>query len=132
MHRLWEILLGLEKGFLGRDGDLHWHFSPAWPKSALIQLGPVNWLLAILAAGALILFASRRSPAFWRKAPGIVRALGFAAIYVFLLSLLSGAAAWNVVLAGSALALIIYVYRNEGRSLQARVMLGALRVMLLG
>ena len=125
MHRLWEILLGLNKGFLGRDGELHWHFSPAWPKSALIQAGPINWLLGILAAGALIFFVRRGSPAHWSSSRLLLRRLGLAALYVFLLSLLSGPAAWNFVLAASALALIIYVYRQEGRSPQARIMLGA-------
>src|SRR5258705_9821463 len=131
MHRLWEILLGLNKGFLGRDGELHWHFSPAWPKSALIQAGPINWLVGILAAAALIFFVRRGAPATWSSSRRLLRRLGLAALYIFLISLLSGPAAWNFVLAASALALIIYVYRQEGRSPQARIMLGAFRLMLL-
>ena len=40
---------------------------------------------------------------------------------------LSGALAWNLVLCVAALLLIIWVYRHEGRSTPARVMLGVLR-----
>ena len=79
MHRLWEILLGLDKGFLGREGELHWHFNPHWPMQRLI-----------------------------------------------------GAASWNLLL-GVAIAVLVYqVYRREGRSRQARILLGGLRAMLLG
>ena len=78
MHRLWEILLGLDKGFLGRDGELHWHFNPHWPLQRYV-----------------------------------------------------GAASWNLLL-GLALAVLVFqVYRREGRSRQARVLLGSLRALLL-
>src|SRR5436189_1860482 len=98
MHRLWEFLLGLDNGFLGRDGELHWHFSPAWPKSALIQAGALNWLLAILAAGGFVLLLRRRPSAHAAIARRMLRLLVLAGLYLLLLSLLSGAAAWNVVL----------------------------------
>jgi uncharacterized membrane protein len=52
MHRFWEILLGLDKGFLGREGDLHWHFNPHWPLQQYV--GAVTWNL-LLAAGAAVL-----------------------------------------------------------------------------
>ena len=64
MHRLLEILLGLQKGFLGRDGSFSLQFNPTWP---------------------------------WQEHVG-------------------GAAVWNIVLILGALALVIYVYRREGRS----------------
>ncbi len=78
MHRLWEILLGLDKGFLGRDGDLHWHFNPHWPMQRMI-----------------------------------------------------GAASWNLLMGVAAVVLVYQVYRREGRSRQARIMLGGLRALLL-
>jgi hypothetical protein len=152
MHRFWEILLGLDKGFLARDGELHWHFSPAWPRTALIHLGAINWLLGFLAVGALI-WMMRRRPArgqvgalarlvlapFAAVLPqaSLVRAgrilwiLGFLGLYAFLLSLLSGAAAWNLVLGVSAAALIAYVYRREGHSVPGRIFLGVMRAGLL-
>ena len=42
-----------------------------------------------------------------------------------------GAATWNLVLAALAIALVIYVYRREGRSRPARISLGLLRACLL-
>ena len=86
---------------------------------------------SIVAAGALIFFVRRGSPERWSASRRLLRRLGLVGLYVFLLSLLSGAAAWNFVLGASAVALIIYVYRQEGRSPQARLMLGAFRLMLL-
>ena len=79
MHRLWEILLGLDKGFLGREGELRWHFNPHWPLQQTI-----------------------------------------------------GAASWNLLL-GIAIAVLVYqIYRREGRSRRARILLGGLRALLLG
>src|SRR5438105_1420934 len=112
MHRLWELLLGLDKGFLARDGELHSHFSPAWPKTPLIQAGALNWLLAILAVAGLAVLLRRRTSmrsAFGRRT---LRVLGLVVLYVFLLSLLSGAAAWNVVLGATGAILIFQVYRQ--------------------
>jgi uncharacterized membrane protein len=43
-----------------------------------------------------------------------------------------GAAAWNVVLALAAIALVIYVYRREGRSKGARISLAVIRCLILG
>ncbi len=42
-----------------------------------------------------------------------------------------GAATWNVILGALALGLVIYVYRRDGRSRSARILLGALRGLLL-
>ena len=71
MHRFWEILLGLEKGFLARDGELHLHFNPHWP---------------------------------WQQSLGAV--------------------SWNLLLAVGGAILVYQVYRREGRSTRARIMLG--------
>src|SRR5258706_14912236 len=43
-----------------------------------------------------------------------------------------GAAAWNVTLARAAIALVIYVYRREGRSKGARISLALVRCLILG
>ena len=67
MQRLLEIILGLEKGFLSREGEFTLQFNPHWPGQ--------EWV---------------------------------------------GAASWNIVLAIVALALVIYVYRREGRSRPVR------------
>src|SRR4029079_18435620 len=78
MHRFWEILLGLDRGFLSREGELNVQFNPPWPWQHVI-----------------------------------------------------GAGVWNFVLAWLAIALIVYVYRREGRSRVARITLGILRGALL-
>jgi len=43
-----------------------------------------------------------------------------------------GASVWNVVLVALAIALVIYVYRREGRSKPARISLAAIRLLILG
>ena len=75
MKRLLEILLGLDKGFLSRDGAKAVSFNPVWP-------GHQAW-------------------------------------------------AWNTILALLALAVIVYVYRRDGRSRPARIFLGILRATLV-
>jgi uncharacterized membrane protein len=75
MKRLLEILLGLDKGFLSRQGAKGISFNPVWPGNH--------------------------------------------------------AAIWNTVLALLALALIIYVYRRDGRSRPARIFLGTMRALLV-
>ncbi|HEY8746626.1 MAG TPA: hypothetical protein VIM11_01540 [Tepidisphaeraceae bacterium] len=76
INRLFEILLGLDKGFLSREGAKGISFNPVWPGHH--------------------------------------------------------AALWNVVLAMLAIALVVYVYRRDGRSRQARILLGVLRGMVMG
>ena len=78
MQRFWEIIFGLERGFLSREGEFSLTFNPKWP---------------------------------WQE-------------YV-------GAAVWNLALACVAAALILYVYRREGRSKPVRVTLGVIRALLL-
>src|SRR5579864_3549929 len=74
MKRLLEILLGLDKGFLSREGVKGISFNPVWPGHH--------------------------------------------------------AAIWNTALALLALGIIIYIYRRDGRSRMARILLGSLRVLL--
>jgi len=75
MNRLLELLLGLDKGFLAREGAKGISFNPVWPGNH--------------------------------------------------------AALWNVVIALLGLALVIYVYRRDGRSRRARILLGTIRMLLL-
>jgi uncharacterized membrane protein len=75
MHRFLEIILGLERGFLSRQGDFELGFNPRWPYP--------------------------------------------------------GAFTWNFILCAVAIAIVIYVYRREGRSRLARITLGTARLVLL-
>ena len=78
MNRLLEILLGLDRGFLSREGSLSLEFLPNWPWAEVI-----------------------------------------------------GNATWNLLLIIAAVALVAYVYRREGRSRRARLVLAAVRLSLL-
>ena len=78
MQRWLERILGLDGGFLSRQGEFTLDFNPRWPFQEYV-----------------------------------------------------GAATWNVVLGALALALVIYVYRREGRSRFARATLGVMRAALL-
>src|SRR5688572_20555010 len=78
MQRLLEILLGLEKGFLSRDGELSLQFNPQRPGQ--------QWV---------------------------------------------GAVSWNILLAAALLALVVYVYRREGRSRGVKIALGVVRALVL-
>jgi uncharacterized membrane protein len=78
VQRLIEIIFGLQKGFLSRDGEFTLQFHPQWP---------------------------------WQETVG--------------------AGAWNFLLAAAAVALVVYVYRREGRSRGARIALGVMRGLLL-
>jgi hypothetical protein len=78
MQRLWEIILGLDQGFLGREGEFSLSFAPRWPLQDVV-----------------------------------------------------GAVTWNLLLGALALALVVYVYRREGRSRGARIALGTMRGLLL-
>ncbi len=78
MHRFLEIILGLQRGFLSRQGEFALNFNPAWPGQATV-----------------------------------------------------GAATWNFFIGVALLALVIWVYRREGKSRNVRVTLGVLRAALL-
>src|SRR5438034_10014424 len=85
MHRLLEILLGLERGFLSREGELSLQFNPSWPGQDYV--GAVTWnvLLAILCA-LLVWYVYKREG---RSRPvritlGIMRGLLLAFLLVLL------------------------------------------------
>jgi hypothetical protein len=85
VHRLLEIILGLDKGFLSREGEFSLQFNPHWPGQAAV--GAVTWnvLLAIL-AGLLVWTVYRREgrsrPV--RIALGVMRGLLLAFLLVLL------------------------------------------------
>src|SRR5439155_18749220 len=59
MHRLLEIILGLDKGFLSREGELSLQFNPHWPLQDYV--GAAGWNLLLLAlAGWLVWHVYRR------------------------------------------------------------------------
>jgi uncharacterized membrane protein len=59
MTRLLEILLGLDRGFLAREGDLSLSFSPAWPGQDVVGAATWNFFL-VVATLVLVVFLFRR------------------------------------------------------------------------
>lgn len=59
MDRLLEILLGLDKGFLSREGELSLQFNPHWPWQDVVGAGLWNFLL-IGGAIVLLIYVYRR------------------------------------------------------------------------
>src|SRR6266513_2927429 len=59
MQRFIEIILGLDKGFLSREGDLSIQFNPRWPLQDLVGAVTWNLILGIL-AGLLVVYVYRR------------------------------------------------------------------------
>src|SRR5262249_13306857 len=78
MQRLLEIILGLDKGFLGKQGEFSIQFNPKWPLQEVV-----------------------------------------------------GAVTWNLLLIALAAFLVTWVYRREGRSRFAKILLGVMRAALL-
>jgi uncharacterized membrane protein len=79
MDRFLEFILGLQPGFLSRQGHLSLQFNPTWPLQDYV----------------------------------------------------GGAAVWNTLLTLAALALVVYVYRKDGRSKSVKITLGIIRGLLL-
>src|SRR3989337_2353292 len=59
MNRLIEILLGLDRGFLSREGELGVQFNPRWPLQDVVGATTWNVLLVLLAAW-LAVYVDRR------------------------------------------------------------------------
>jgi len=59
MHRLLELILGLHKGFLNKEGELSLEFNPQWPFQNTLGAGAWNFLLIALAI-ALVIYVYRR------------------------------------------------------------------------
>lgn len=87
MNRLLEIIFGLEKGFLSRDGELSISFNPKWPWPEYVGAG--LWNFVLIAGGlALIWYVYSREGRSKgvRISLGIVRAL----LLALVLALLNG------------------------------------------
>lgn len=118
-----ERLLGLDRGFLSGEGELHLRFDPHWPGPLIGSAGStLNWLMALFAVALLVVLMWRQRKVF------LVARL---ALFGLLVSLLSGTAAWNITLAIASAFVVVYVYRQDGRSRFARIALGTLRVALI-
>src|SRR6185295_7384493 len=59
MQRFWEFILGLDPGFLARQGDFSIQFNPKWPMQASIGAGVWNPVLSALSV-LLIIYVYRR------------------------------------------------------------------------
>lgn len=59
MNRLIEILLGFQRGFLSREGDVSLRFEPRWPGGEFIGQSTWNFLLLLLVA-YIVVFIYRR------------------------------------------------------------------------
>src|SRR6266513_2798999 len=86
MHRLLEILFGLQRGFLSREGELSIEFNPKWPGQSYVAAGLWNFVLIALAAW-LVIFVYRREGRSRRAriTLGIVRG----ALLLFVIALLN-------------------------------------------
>ena len=170
-----ERLLGLDRGFLSGEGELHLRFDPHWPGPLIGNAGStLNWLMALMVVALLVVLMRRKQrpsrpvlmlavcgALLWPAAllltafniytisasvaiAGVVAWLllihrdddtlflvARLTLFGLLLSLLSGTAAWNITLAIAAAFVVIYVYRQDGRSRFARIALGAMRVALI-
>src|SRR4051812_16475508 len=86
MHRLLEIILGLDKGFLSREGELSLQFNPHWPWQEYVGAAGWNLLLLVL-AGWLVWYVYRREG----RSRGVKIALGImrSVLLVFLIVLLN-------------------------------------------
>src|SRR5438874_3614375 len=98
MQRFWELILGLEKGFLNREGDFTLQFNPQWPGKPWIDAGPWNWLLGVSALVGIFLLLRLAARSHLRPFRALLYAASLFVGGLFLM-LLSGAAAWNMTLA---------------------------------
>jgi uncharacterized membrane protein len=86
MQRLIEIIFGLQKGFLSRDGEFTLQFHPQWPWQETVGAGAWNFVLAA-AAVALVVYVYQREGRSRgaRIALGVMRGL----LLAFVLALLN-------------------------------------------
>src|SRR4051812_19238630 len=86
MNRLLEIILGLDKGFLSREGELSLQFNPHWPGQQYV--GAAGWNLPLLALCAWLIWHVYRRGG---RRGGVKIALGImrGVLLVFLIVLLN-------------------------------------------
>jgi uncharacterized membrane protein len=85
MNRFFEIIFGLERGFLSREGELSLQFNPHWPGQEYV--GAVSWNIVLAILAALLLWyvyrrEGRTKPV--RIALGVMRGLLLAFLLVLL------------------------------------------------
>lgn len=86
MQRLLEILLGLDAGFLAREGDLGLTFRPRWPLQE--AFGAASWNLLLLTAGVLLVWWAYRRDGrkrSWKITLGTLR-IGVLVLLIVLLN----------------------------------------------
>jgi hypothetical protein len=85
VNRLLEILLGLNRGFLDREGDFSLSFNPVWPWQKMLGASTWNFLLIALAAGLVVAVYRREARARpVRITLGIIRAALLAIVIALL------------------------------------------------
>ncbi len=86
MNRLLELLLGLDRGFLSREGDLSLQFHPNWPLAEVLGNGLWNLMLVAAAATLVVWVYNREGKSQrWRAFLGA----GRLAILLLLIALLN-------------------------------------------
>jgi uncharacterized membrane protein len=85
MQRILEIILGLEKGFLSKEGEFSLSFNPSWPFQQYIGAGVWNFVL-IVGAAALIFYVYKREARSRnvRVSLGVIRAALLAMVIALL------------------------------------------------
>lgn len=85
MQRFWEFILGLDRGFLSREGEFHLSFNPSWPWQDYLGVGLWNFALA-MAAFTLVVSVYRREGRSQpvRVALGVMRGLLLAFLILLL------------------------------------------------
>jgi len=85
MHHLLEIIFGLHRGFLSREGEFGLSFNPQWPWQEALGAASWNVVLGGLALGLVIYVYRRDGRARWlRIVLGTLRALLLALVLVLL------------------------------------------------
>lgn len=59
MHRIWEFIFGLQRGFLSKEGELSLQFNPQWPGQQWVGAALWNGVLVALVV-ALVVYVYRR------------------------------------------------------------------------
>lgn len=80
MQRFWELILGLERGFLAKEGEFSLRFQPRWPGQEVLGEGLWNLLLVTLSV-ALVAWVYRREG----RSRGVKIALGAMRLSLLLL-----------------------------------------------
>src|SRR5438874_1581502 len=86
MHRLLELILGLQRGFLNKEGELSLDFNPQWPGQSVVGAGAWNFVLIALAL-ALVVYVYRREG----RGRGVKVALGIVrmSLLLFVIAMLN-------------------------------------------